>query len=83
MNPPPLLVQLPAAVMFAPAVNVPAVNRVLPLMSSVAGAVKLPSVMVRLLVVMLVVLPPTVNAPALLLRMKLLNDCAAAVPLIA
>src|SRR2546422_540466 len=83
VNVPPLLVQSPAAVILVPAVRVPALNSVLPFMSSVAGAVKLPSVIVRLLVVMLVVLPPVLSAFApLLLTVKLLKVWLEAVPLI-
>ena len=71
---PELFVQLPPAVMFAPAVKIPAVRSVLPLMSKVAGAVKLPSVIVKLFVIRPTVLPPvlSVEAPPLLTA-KLLN----------
>ena len=47
-----------AAVMFVPAVNVPADNKAFPLMSNVAGAVNVPLVIVRSVVWTVVVLPP-------------------------
>jgi hypothetical protein len=80
---PPLFVQLPATFVFAPAVRVPAVRVAFPLMLKVAGDVKLPRVIVRLFTVRVVVLPPTVRAPAALLTVRSLNVWLTAVPLIA
>ena len=68
--------------MLVPAVKVPAVSSVLPLMSSVAGAVKVPNVIVKSFVVMLVVLPP-VESVLPLFTTKLLKVWLAALPLIA
>ena len=74
-------VQLPAALMLVPAVNVPAVSVTLPFTVSVAGAVKLPVVCVKLLTVKVVVLPPTLKVcPAVLAIVKLKNVWEAAVP---
>jgi hypothetical protein len=58
--------------MFAPAVNVlgPADRSVLPLISKVAGAVKLPSVIVKLFMIRLTVLPPVFSVDAPPLRRK-------------
>lgn len=81
VNVPPLFVQLPAAVIVVPAVNVPADKSVLPLISSVAGAVKVPSVIVKLFMMRLVVLPPVLKVLPLL-TMTLLNVVLVAVPLI-
>ena len=63
---PPLLVQLPVMLMIAPALNMPPVRvstdaAAVLLMFSVAGAVKFPDVMFRLLVVNATVLPPQLN----------------------
>ena len=68
-----MLVQFPAAVIFVPAVSVPALNNVLPLMSRLAGAVKLPLVIVRSFVTMVVGLAPVANAPPPLVTVRLLN----------
>ena len=81
-NAPPLLVQLPAAVMFAPAVKVPAVKTALPLMSSEDGAVNKPSIIVRLLTTSAVVFAAADNVPPALLTAKLLKVWVTGVPLI-
>jgi hypothetical protein len=80
---PPLFVQSPETLTFVPAVNVPAVRVAVPLMFSVAGGVKLPSVSVKPLNVTVVVLPETLNVPVDLLTTTLLKVWEAAVPLIA
>ena len=68
----PELVQLPETFILVPAVNVPAVNVTFPLIFNVAGAVKLPVVSVRLLMVSVTVLPPVLRSvPAVLVRVTL------------
>ena len=73
--------QLPAMVMLAPAVNVPALKVSVPMISNVAGAVKLPVFWVRLLTVRLVS-PLASNVPPDLLKATLLKIWLAVVPLI-
>src|SRR5882724_9236635 len=70
---PPFFAQLPASVIDVPAVRVPPLSVPVPLMSNVAGAVKVPSVIVRLFVVIRLVLPPVERVPPDLLTARLLN----------
>lgn len=74
---------MPPILVFAPAVNVPALNVKLPDAERVAGGVNPPADTVTFAAFSVVVLPPTDKVPPPLLTIRLLKVCDATEPLIA